>query len=110
MILRYRPKGQESWKQGTVENISRSGVLFRAEGEGEVESGTPIDISLLLELPKAGAAPEVLCWGEIVRSIRKEGRPELAAKIFDYSFMRPAVQEAFDAGLVPPATGDKNLS
>ena len=108
MILRYRPKGQESWKQGTVENISRSGVLFRAEGE--VESGTPIDISLLLELPKAGAAPEVLCWGEIVRSIRKEGRPELAAKIFDYSFMRPTVQEAFDAGLVPPATGDKNLS
>ena len=108
MTLRYRPQGQESWRQGTVENISRSGVLFRAEGE--VDSGTPVDISLLLEIPEVAVAPEVLCWGEIVRAVRKESRPELAAKILDYSFMRPGVQEAFDAALVPPATGDSNLS
>ena len=108
MTLRYRPRGQESWRQGTVENISRSGVLFRAEGE--VESGTPLDISLLLEIPQAEVAPEVLCWAEIVRSARKEGRPELAAKIVDYCFTRPGAQEALDAALVPPATGHSNLS
>ena len=105
MTLRYRPVGQESWKQGTVENISRSGVLFRAEGE--VDLKTAIDISLVLEVPAAGKPPEVLCWGEIVRAVRKEGHPELAAKILDYSFMRPGARDAFDAA-VPLATGDSN--
>jgi hypothetical protein len=105
MTLRYRPTGQEGWKQGTVENISRSGVLFRAQDE--VELKTAVDISLTLELPESGAVPEVLCWGEIVRAVRKEGRPELAAKILDYNFVRPGARDAFDAA-VPLAIGDSN--
>ena len=105
MTLRYRPVGQESWKQGTVENISRSGVLFRAEDD--VDLRTAVDISLVLEVPQAGMAPEVLCWGEIVRAMRKEGRPELAAKILDYNFVRPGARDAFDAA-VPLATGQSN--
>jgi signal transduction histidine kinase/CheY-like chemotaxis protein len=29
--IRYRPVGQQSWRKGTTENISRSGLLFHAE-------------------------------------------------------------------------------
>ena len=105
MTLRYRTAGQESWKQGTVENISRSGVLFRAEDD--VDLRTAVDINLTLEIQENGMAPEVLCWGEIVRAVRKEGRPELAAKILDYNFVRPGARDAFDAA-VPLATGDSN--
>jgi len=105
MTLRYRPAGQEGWKQGIVENISRSGVLFRAEDA--VDLRTAVDITLVLEVPQNGKAPEVLCWGEIVRAIRKEGHPELAAKILDYNFVRPGARDAFDAA-VPLATGESN--
>lgn len=105
MTLRYRQSGQEDWRQGTVENISRSGVLFRAEDE--VDLKTPVDIKLVLEIPKAEVAPEVLCWGEIVRAARKEGRPELAAKILDYCFLRPRARAAFDEAF-SPATGEPN--
>jgi hypothetical protein len=105
MTLRYRQAGQGDWKLGRVENISRSGVLFLAEGE--VELKTAVDISLLLESRGTGTAPEVLCWGEIVRAVRKEGHPELAAKILDYNFVRPGARDAFDAA-IPLATGDSN--
>ena len=30
--LRYRPLGEKSWRPGTTENISRSGLLFQAPG------------------------------------------------------------------------------
>jgi len=29
--LRYRPLGEKSWRPGTTENISRSGLLFQAQ-------------------------------------------------------------------------------
>src|SRR5581483_1087399 len=29
--LRYRKLGEQSWRKGTTENISRSGLLFRGE-------------------------------------------------------------------------------
>lgn len=107
MTLRYRPAGQESWKQGTVENISRSGVLFRAQEEVAVR--TAVDITLVLESPMNGAPPEVLCWCEIVRSVASEGGPALAAKIVDYDIVRPGAREAF-AAVIPLATGDRKLN
>ena len=106
ITLRYRPAGQEGWKQGTVENISRSGVLFRVQEEVAVQ--TAVDITLVLEAAKNGVAPEVLCWGQIVRSVQHEGSPALAAKIMDYDFVRPGAREAL-AAAVPLAT-DRNLN
>ena len=105
MTLRYRPQGEAGWKQGIVENISRSGVLFRAESGLELKA--PVDISLALEASQKGAAPAVLCLGEIVRSMSSEGQTALAAKILDYNFVRPGAREAFDAA-IPLATGDSN--
>ena len=107
MTLRYRPAGQEGWKQGSVENISRSGVLFRAQEEVALQ--TAVDIALL-ESPTGGTPPEVLCWGVITRSAPSENSPALlAAKIVHYDFVRPEERKAF-AEAVPLATDDRNLN
>jgi len=108
MTVRYRPAGEEGWKQGTVENISRSGVLFRAQGEIAVQ--TAVDIALVLESLKGEAPPEVLCWGVIVRQVPSEADPALlAAKIVHYDFVRPGEREAL-AAAIPLATGDRNVN
>jgi signal transduction histidine kinase/DNA-binding NarL/FixJ family response regulator len=86
--LRYRPLGEENWRPGTTENISRSGLLFLAQ-----ESLSPnalLEISLVLPAEIAGlAATEVICRGEVVRSVEAQGQgvsPALAAKILQYHF------------------------
>ena len=85
--LRYRPVGGRHWYEGQVENISRSGVLFR--GAALVDVNTPVEIALLLPvLPPARA---IVCRGRIVRTILPGGtrrRPGLAATISRYRFRR----------------------
>lgn len=108
MTVRYRPAGEKEWKQGTVENISRSGVLFRAQGEVAVQ--TAVDLSLVLESLKGEAPPEVVCWGVIVRQVPGEEDPALlAAKIVHYDFVRPEQREAL-AAAIPLATDDRNVN
>lgn len=86
--LRYRPVGEQSWRKGTTENISRSGMLFHAEEE--LEPNAQLEINLVLPVEIAGlAATEVVCRGEIVRSVPTPGSkvsPALAAKILQYHF------------------------
>ena len=89
--LRYRPLGEKSWRPGTTENISRSGLLFKAQ-----ESLNPavlLEISLVLPAEIAGLpATEVICRGEVVRSVEAQGQvtPALAAKILQYHFQHGA--------------------
>jgi CheY-like chemotaxis protein len=88
--LRYRPLGEQSWRPGTTENISRSGLLFQAEDF--LLPSAQLEISLVLPPEIAGlAATEVICRGEVVRSVRGRGQgqnviPALAAKILQYHF------------------------
>lgn len=86
--LRYRLLGEETWKQGTTENISRSGMLFRAEEM--LQPSAQLEINLVLPAEIAGlSAAEVVCRGEIVRSMEPENatmNPALAAKILQYHF------------------------
>jgi PAS domain S-box-containing protein len=86
--LRYRPLGEKSWRPGTTENISRSGLLFRAQEM--LEPNAKVEISLVLPAEIAGlAATEVVCRGEVVRSIGSQDpkvNPALAAKILQYHF------------------------
>ncbi len=92
--LRYRLLGEKSWHPGTTENISRSGMLFQAQEL--LNPNAQLEISLVLPAEIAGlAATEVICRGEVVRSIeaRKEGQgvaPALAAKILQYHFQHGA--------------------
>jgi DNA-binding response OmpR family regulator len=86
--LKYRPLGQAGWLAGTTENISRSGLLFRAEET--IAPNVQLEISLVLPAEIAGLSDaEVLCRGEVVRAIDAEGptlHPALAAKILQYHF------------------------
>jgi PAS domain S-box-containing protein len=86
--LRYRPLGEKSWRPGTTENISRSGLLFQAQEL--LHPNAQLEISLVLPAEIAGlAATEVICRGEIVRSVEAHGQsvnPALAAKILQYHF------------------------
>jgi PAS domain S-box-containing protein len=86
--LRYRPLGEENWRPGTTENISRSGLLFQAQEL--LHPNALLEISLVLPAEIAGlAATEVICRGEVVRSVEAQGQsvsPALAAKILQYHF------------------------
>jgi PAS domain S-box-containing protein len=87
--LRYRKVGEQGWRQGTTANISRSGLLFKAEEV--LQPNVQLEINLVLPAEIAGLSPtEVVCRGEVVRSVEgEEGAttsPELAAKILQYHF------------------------
>jgi hypothetical protein len=86
--IRYRPVGEEDWRSGTTENISRSGVLFRAPEALQLMA--QLEISLVLPPEIAGvSAAEVVCRGEIVRRVEADAatlHPALAAKILQYHF------------------------
>jgi PAS domain S-box-containing protein len=86
--LRYRLLGEHDWRAGTTENISRSGLLFRADEM--LQPSAQLEINLVLPAEIAGlSAAEVICRGEIVRTVRPETagiQPALAAKILQYHF------------------------
>jgi two-component system cell cycle sensor histidine kinase/response regulator CckA len=86
--LKYRQIGEHDWRAGTTENISRSGMLFRAEEM--LSPNVQLEINLVLPPEIAGlAAAEVVCRGEIVRTMDAETpamHPALAAKILQYHF------------------------
>ncbi len=90
MSTRYRVGDERSWCQGRIENISRSGVLFR--GERLLDPDTPVEICFVPAVAVLGeAAAEVICCGQIVRTVPPSGaetRPALAATILDYRFVR----------------------
>jgi PilZ domain len=86
--LKYRPLGDNDWRAGTTENISRSGLLFRAEEM--LPENIQLEINLVLPAEIAGlSAAEVVCRGEVVRTMKAETpsmNPALAAKILQYHF------------------------
>jgi PAS domain S-box-containing protein len=88
--LRYREIGAPDWRAGTTENISRSGMLFQAEGL--MLPNVRLEINLVLPPEIAGlTSAEVVCRGEVVRALGAEApamKPMLAAKILQYQFQQ----------------------
>jgi PAS domain S-box-containing protein len=86
--LKYRLVGESGWREGKTENISRSGMLFQAEEP--IAPNAQLEINLVLPAEIAGlSAAEVVCRGEVVRTVDKESgtvSPTLAAKILQYHF------------------------
>jgi two-component system, cell cycle sensor histidine kinase and response regulator CckA len=86
--LTYRLLGESVWRNGTTENISRSGMLFRVEET--IQPNSQIEINLVLPAEIAGLSPaEVICHGEVVRTVELEQPivgPALAARILRYQF------------------------
>ena len=88
--VHYRVPGESRWRHGTTENISRSGVLFRADQQ--LQPKERLEISLELPSDVFGiAAAEIVCRGEIVRQADQapqDASPVVAARILDYHFQR----------------------
>jgi PAS domain S-box-containing protein len=86
--LKYRRLDEEKWHDGQTKNISRSGLLFQAEDL--LQPNVVLEINLVLPAEIAGLSPtEVVCKGEIVRTVQSNGEkmpPALAAKILQYHF------------------------
>jgi two-component system cell cycle sensor histidine kinase/response regulator CckA len=86
--LKYRRLNEEKWHDGETKNISRSGLLFQAEDL--LQPNVILEINLVLPAEIAGLSPtEVICKGEVVRTIESNGEkmpPALAAKILQYHF------------------------
>jgi PAS domain S-box-containing protein len=94
--LRYRRLGENIWHEGTTENISRSGMLFQADEL--LQPSAQLEINLVLPQEIAGlSATEVVCRGEVVRTVEHAGNglsPALAARILQYHFQHGPLPRA----------------
>jgi PAS domain S-box-containing protein len=94
--LRYRRVGEKLWHEGTTENISRSGMLFKSEEV--LQPSSQLEINLVLPAEIAGlSATEVVCRGEVVRTVEANGTtlsPALAARILQYHFQHGPLPRA----------------
>ena len=94
--LRYRRLGEKEWHVGTTENISRSGMLFQADET--LQPNAQLEINLVLPQEIAGlSATEVVCRGEVVRTVEHNGStltPALAARILQYHFQHGPLPRA----------------
>ena len=92
VAILYRSPGESEWSPGVTENISRSGVLFRADRR--LAANTPVE--LLLDMPSAvtsTAAGTALRRARVVRAVApsiRSGRPLFAATFVDF-FSTPPV-------------------
>ena len=87
--LRYRPYESWSWQEGTIENISKSGLLFRSEKP--LDRGERIQIIVTMPAGTAGERPKHLaCLGLVVRAEPREsskGSYLVAARMLNYQFV-----------------------
>ena len=94
--LRYRRLGEQGWHEGTTENISRSGMLFKADEA--LQPSAQLEINLVLPAEIAGlSATEVVCRGEVVRTVDRNGgtvSPALGARILQYHFQHGPLSRA----------------
>jgi hypothetical protein len=87
--LRYRVKNLSSWYEGTIENISQSGVLVHGP------ESLPVNalVEMVFEMPEEISGQKnsnVLCQGRVIRSKEVRDTPEgmgMAASILDYKFL-----------------------
>jgi PilZ domain len=86
--LRYRAAGEGEWQEGTMVNISESGVLFQTDQAAP--SYREIEIRFSLPTGVEGeAAAQVACRGMITRAVASPGLPmAVAARIAKFHFGR----------------------
>lgn len=95
--LRYRLSGDIDWREGRTENISCTGVLFRAEEMLAIDTAIEMQFDLAAEVEEGGGAM-VICSGQIVRTLlppASDAAPAMAAHIHEYRLVRGSAE--FDA-------------
>jgi len=87
--VRYRVKNLGTWSEGTIENLSQSGVLLL--GSQRFPENTLVE--MVFEMPEEISGQKnskVLCQGRVIRmkDARSEAKQhEFAASILDYKFV-----------------------
>jgi len=85
--LRFREQGESEWRLASTINVSRSGVLFRAEGP----LADPVHaVDFVIDLPLNGVTPgpQLRCTGHVVRTAPGElagGGQDVAVSIDGYA-------------------------
>src|SRR5579863_3185127 len=66
-VLKYRVAGEKSWREGWVENISATGMLF--SGTELIQVGTALDVRVVLSGKRLdGMGGTIVSKGRVVRS------------------------------------------
>jgi hypothetical protein len=97
--IRYREVGGRRWFEGITENISRSGVLFRADLV--LEPKAAVQMSLSLPVKMSGKRPaKISCRGTVVRTAltTEPNLTVIGATIRRYRFRRAEITTS-DSGV-----------
>ncbi len=65
--VRYREKNRFEWQEGESENISGSGILFRAANV--VFPNTPVELTFVMPSGNGDGGATVMCHGQAVRTM-----------------------------------------
>ena len=84
--LKFRERGERDWQNGTVENISASGVLFRTSAP--VRENASIEMILQMPEPISGQREAmVLASCTVVRTAEEGENPAYGAILWEYRFL-----------------------
>lgn len=82
----YRPKDGLVWYEGSLVDLSKTGILFR--GEKHLPTESPIELSFTLQQASGRrASAPTFCWGKVARTTLPDvddARPAIAARILRY--------------------------
>jgi len=102
MPVLVRLLGEDNWREGTTENVSRSGVLLRADES--IPDRAPLEIRMALpaQIPGTQGA-SIICHAQVVRTVEPnspstfaqggerqsnhDAQPGYAASICDYNLV-----------------------
>ena len=106
--MKYREVGTAAWHRGTVDNVSQTGILFRA-ADVLAENA---EVEMILEMPPEITGQEhaqVIARGMVVRTVPAEngkGKAAIAAGIWDYRVLHDKDESHTTASADEPATTD----
>jgi hypothetical protein len=86
IVVLYRTEGEHTWLEGRTENISKSGVLVRADRPLPPDTCVEMLLTVPPDMPSPFAGTTI-CRGRIVRAVGPsalEHRPAFAATIVEY--------------------------
>ena len=93
MPVLFRRLGEEEWREGTTENVSRSGVLLRADQALPDRAPVEIRMALPAQIPGTRGA-SIICHAQVVRTLEPaasrpnpDARPGYAATICEYNLV-----------------------
>ena len=93
--FRYHIGGEPVWMEGTTVNISRSGILFRAQKE--IAPRTMLQMRIVFPSKLTGYGPvSIVCWGPVIRSesVGASGFDRMfAAAIIRYRFIQEDISD-----------------